>query len=159
MSDIPDNVVSIETRFSEAAPVTLLRERWDACRHEHTWLDGRLRTVGCRDCGEEHLDPFAVLESLALQWSRWQREAETLRKLNTEYHSNQRAQWERARDRHLGANPLHMGLHFSTQADGTVVPRDYVREDGLRGVTIPRDCRRCGSLTSRFDSRWIVSRA
>ena len=106
MSD-SDNVIAISTRLNEAAPVEVLRERWDSCRHEHTSLDLRLRTVGCRDCGEERLDPFEVLAHLARTWSRWHWEAEQLRKLRAAEQASSLARWERARDRHLGANPGH----------------------------------------------------
>lgn len=137
---IPDNVVSIETRFAEAPPVELLQWRYDACRHAHTYLDATLRTVGCRDCGEERLDPFEVLSALAAQWRAWQREAETLRKLNAEYHANRRATWERARDRHLGARPDH---------------RDVLEADLASGV-LPRNCRPCYSLVLHHERRWDV---
>ena len=148
--DLPDNVVSIETKWTEAPPIE--PKPWDymQCRHEHTWLDPKLRTVGCRDCGEERLDPYEVLLYLASEWSSWKREADKLRELNAEYRTNQRDKWVRSCERHLNAHPDHHALHFLTDADGSVIPRD-------RG-TIPRDCRQCASLVIRFDSRWIVKR-
>jgi hypothetical protein len=163
------NVVSIETRFSEAAPVELLQQRYDACRHEHTWLDEKLRLVGCSDCGEERLDAFEVLVHLAKTWRSWKREAENVRRVNAEYHANLRATWERARERHLGAHPEHLPRHFVTQADGSVVPHEYIAamEYNMRrtpssygyAVKIPDDCRACGRLVMQFDSRWIVRSA
>lgn len=150
-SDPQDNVIAISTKFTDAAPVEMLQHRYDACRHEHTILDDKLRTVACRDCGEERLDPFEVLSRLARQWRMWQHEADVVRKLNAEYRDNQRAKWRGARDRHLGANPDH-ARRFVTLPDGEQVPIDG-------GGTIPRDCRPCGNLFLHFDSRWVPSRA
>jgi len=167
MSETPDNVVSIETRLNEVAPLEVARPEWDACRHEHIWLEESLRTCTCRDCGAERVDPFDVLVRLARKWSRWQREAEQLRTLNREYEDNQKARWERARDRHLNAHPEHRARHFIGLPDGAVVPQQYVaardqraRQGGYGiGITIPQDCRQCGSLVVGFDSRWLPSRA
>ena len=152
MKDV-DNVIAIATKLNEAAPVELLQERWDACRHQHTTLDNRLRTVACRDCGEERLDPFEVLSHLAHEWSRWHREAETLRKLNAEYYGNQKAAWDRARDRHLNAN---VGHRESFEAK--------VRAKSDPGMLAGHsrsefDCDRCWSVFLRLDYRWLPRRA
>lgn len=148
-----DNVIAISTKFTDAAPVEMLQPRYDACRHEHTVLDDRLRTVACRDCGEERLDPFEVLSRLARQWRMWQHEAEVVRKLNAEYRDNQRAKWRAARDRHLGARPEH----FGALDDGEMVPVALV--GATTGWTMRGDCRPCYSLLVRFDSRWVPRRA
>ena len=149
MSDIPDNVVSIETRFHEVPPVEHKPYDYLACKHLHTWLDDKLRTVGCRDCGEERLDPFEVLLSLASQWRRWQHEAEMLRKLNGEYTANQRDKWERARDRHLSANPDHRA---------TFNPHRREENRGLwrRGE---QPCRVCDRVEQDYNPRWYPTRA
>ena len=113
-----DNVVDIATRMTEAPPIEVRRRGWDDCGHRHTIIDLKLRTVGCVDCGEERLDPIEVLIALSHQWADWKRQAEQLRKLNEDYATNQRAQWERARDRHLSAHPDHEKRHFVTLKDG-----------------------------------------
>jgi hypothetical protein len=102
-----DNVIEIATRFTEAPPVDVLRAEYDDCRHEHTAINERIRTISCVDCREERLDPIEVLISLARQWRRWQYEAEQLRKLNNDYYRIEREKWERRRDRHLSAHPDH----------------------------------------------------
>jgi hypothetical protein len=160
--ETPDNVIAIETRFTEAPPVDWKPRDYLSCQHEHTMLDEVLRTVGCRDCGEERLDLFEVLLHLARTWRRWQYEAEQLHKLNTEYNTNRRETWERSRDRHIGANPDHKARYWTTMADGFVAPREFVDTDGgarlQGGMTMPQDCRPCYGLYARFDSRWMVRR-
>lgn len=136
----PDNVIAIATRFAGGAPVELLEQRYDTCRHEHTYLDAALRTVGCSDCGEERLDPFEVLAMLAKTWRRWHHEAEQLRKLRAEWQTIEQEKWARARDRHLTANPSH-----------TVTPG---RSSWSRG-----GCRICYHLEVRWNPRWEASRA
>lgn len=136
----PDNVVAIATRWTEVPPVDRMDRDWRACKHAHTMLDETLRTVGCRDCGEERLDPFEVLIHLSRMWRDWQREADELRKLNAEYRSNQRDKWERARDRHLGANPDHAGTL-----------RQEYRGSWTRGE---QPCRTCDRLEQQYDRRW-----
>ena len=138
-----DNVIAISTRLNESPPVEVLRERYDSCRHEHTVLNQRLHTVDCRDCGQERLDPFEVLVHLASTWSRWHHEAESLRKLRADERAASLAAWERARDRHIGANPGHVVDPYRTSWAGdkcrictslehrgsTVVPR---KADAIR---------------------------
>lgn len=103
------NVVDITTKFHEAPPIVDDTPRsWAReCDHKHTSIDTVLRTVGCRDCGEERLDPIEVLISLCRQWDRWRYEAEQLTKLRTEQREHEAGVWTRARDRHLDANPDH----------------------------------------------------
>jgi len=162
---IPDNVVEIAAKMTGAAPVEVKRRAWDGCRHAHTIIDETLRTVACADCGEERLDPIEVLIGLSRQWADWKRQADHLRKLNADYWENQRATWERSRDRHLGAHPDHAKRHFVTLWDGTTVPREFQiaqeantkRKPGDYGyaISIPRDCRPCGNLVRRFEARWL----
>lgn len=142
--DLPDNVVAIETKFTEAPPVDWKPRDYLACQHEHTMLDDKLRTVGCRDCGEERLDPFEVLLHLAHVWHRWHREAEQLQKLNLEYRDNQRDKWERARDRHLVANPTH---------SDSFRPRRRIENRGIwRSGEQP--CATCDRIEQDFNPSW-----
>jgi len=153
MTDIPDNVVSLTTRLTEAAPVQTARPEWDACRHEHVQLDEVLRTADCRDCGAPRVDLFGVLIALARKWSRWEREAEQLRKLNAEHQGNERGKWERAVDRHCNSHPGHRGRLSVKTTD--VEPNAVVMYGaGTRDF----DCRTCWSLYCRFDSRWRVGK-
>jgi hypothetical protein len=137
-----DNIVEIATRFTEAPPIEVRQRQYDDCQHEHTIIDEKLRIVSCVDCREERLDPMEVLIHLARVWRRWRNEADELRKLRTEYREIEREKWERARDRHLGANPSHIASFDATR-------RSWSR-DG---------CRICSSLEVRWNSRWEVTRA
>ncbi len=137
-----DNVVDISTRFSEAPPIDVRRGGWDDCGHKHTIIDEKLRTVSCADCGEERLDPIEVLLSISRQWHSWRRDANALRKLNLEYQSNQREQWERARDRHLNAHPDHRAMFNPS-----------------RGSWEGDGCRQCHKLESRHNFRWYPTPA
>lgn len=145
---MPDNIVNIATRLTEVAPLEVARREWDACKHEHVWLEESLRTCTCRDCGAERVDPFDVLVHLARQWSRWQREAEQLGKLNREYRDNQRDKWERSRDRHLNANPEHR-LGFKPT-------RRIERGGWLRGE---QPCSTCDRIEQGYDPRWFPTPA
>ena len=100
-------VVSITARMQEAPPLEIRRRGYDECGHHHVDLDLTLRTVNCRDCGEERLDPFEHLAYLAREWRHWALQIERLNKLEHEYADRERAKWERARDRHLHAHPDH----------------------------------------------------
>lgn len=146
--EIPDNVIAIETKFTEAPPIDWKGRDYLACQHQHTMLDTVLRTVGCRDCGEERLDLFEVLFHLATTWSRWHREAEALRKLNLEYTGNERDKWERARDRHMSARPDHSGT----------------LQLGRKGwswtnAETTQPCRVCFRLERDYDPRWYPAKA
>ena len=126
MSD--DNVTPLSSRLGRRPPVTVLPRPWDGCQHRATDIDTTLRTVSCHDCGAM-LDPVEVLIGFALDWSRWEREAEALAKLRAGHEADERARWERARDRHLRANPGHVLDPFRTT---------WSRTDG--------HCRICKSL-------------
>jgi hypothetical protein len=142
-------VIDIATRLTEVAPLEVARPEWDACRHEHVWLEESLRTCTCRDCGAERVDPFDVLVRLARKWSRWQREAEQLRTLNAQYVENRRDKWERARDRHLNANPAHRGAFRPTR-----------RQDNGGGWTRgEQPCRTCDRIEQDYDPRWYPTPA
>ena len=147
-----DNVVAIETRFTEAPPVDLLPYRYDECGHRHTILDQGQHRVDCRDCGKEGLDPFGVLVTLAHAWRDRQREADKLRELRAEYQGNQRDQWERARDRHLNANPSHRSAFR---------PRRAIEDHGgwHNWVNGEQPCRTCDRLEMRYDRRWDPTQA
>jgi hypothetical protein len=148
------DVVDIGAKFHEAAPVEVKPRDYLACQHKHTMLDEKLRTIGCRDCGEERLDPFEVLVSLARQWGRWKHEAEGLRKLNAEYQENERAKWDRSRDRHLNAHPDHRAAFDAAIA---ALGDPSRRPLGYSSREFP--CSTCSRVFFRFDSRWIVRRA
>lgn len=152
-----DNIVSIAERLAEPPPIDVLKPDWDACRHEHTVIDEKLRTVACADCREERLDPVEVLIMLARQWRRWQYEAERVGKVNADYRRIQREKWDRRRDRHLAAHPDHR-RQFRDVED-VLAPRAYVdsRDAGLLGVTMPPydECRECYHLTVQFQSGWL----
>lgn len=102
-----DNIITLAARFAGGAPIERKRKDWSACKHPRTTIDQDLRTVGCRDCGEERLDPIEVLIGLALTWEEWQREYGRLMKARQSYDEHDREVWERKRDRHLNANPDH----------------------------------------------------
>jgi len=135
--DTPDKVVSLLERLAEPPPIDLAPPKpYARCGHTHTVLDEHFRSVACRDCGEEALDPFDVLVGLARTWRRWKSEAEALRRLRTEQRTHEAEKWRRARDRHLGAHPAH-GANFPL--------------DGLPDQHhLPRDCRICYSLAVRY---------
>lgn len=155
VGDLPDNVVAIETKWTDAAPVEV-RGRWEgnACSHQHVTVDEVLRTVSCRDCGEERLDPLEVLIMLARTWKRWQREAAMLGRLNAEHEANELGKWERARDRHLGSHPDH-AASFNAKIDAKGDPdRKYIG-DGRSEFA----CDTCWSIYARHSHRWVVRRA
>lgn len=102
-----DNVIALAARFAGGAPIERKGHDWKACRHERTTIDPDLRTVGCRDCGEERLDPIEVLLGLARTWERWQDEYRRLMDARRLSEDHDREVWERRRDRHLNAHPDH----------------------------------------------------
>lgn len=144
-----DNVVDIATRLTEVAPLEVARPDWDACKHEHVWLEESLRTCTCRDCGAERIDPFDVLVHLARKWARWQREAAQLRGLNAQYRDNQRDKWERARDRHLNANPDHRTAFRPTRSV----------ENGGAWQLGEQPCRTCDRLEIGYNPTWYPTPA
>jgi len=154
MSDVPDNIVTLATRLTEAPPVQGGRPEWDACRHEHVVLDEVLRTADCRDCGAARVDLFGVLVALARKWSRWEREAEQLRKLNAEHQGNERGKWERAVDRHCNSHPGHREM---VSRKTTYMEPGAAVMYGAGSIDFD-NCRTCWSLYCRFDNRWRVGR-
>lgn len=105
-----DNVISLAERLTgnkDSAPIERKPKDYLACQHPRTLIDEVLRTVSCRDCAEDRLDPIEVLLGLARQWDRWQYEYKALVDLRRKQADDERSRWERSRDRHLAANPDH----------------------------------------------------
>lgn len=156
-----DNIVSIADRLAEPPPVEVRRPEYDDCKHEHTLIDEKLRTIGCADCREERLDPIEVLIHMARVWGRWQREAEQLRALNNDYYRIEREKWERRRDRHLAAHPDHRS-RYRLHGDMLVpagMPDPRARDAngyGLGQLMPNRDeCRECYYLALHASWRWL----
>lgn len=100
------DVIPLAGRLGKLPPVAVARQPWDGCEHKATSIDTKLRTVACRECGAT-LDPIEVLVGLARQWDSWEYEYQQLMKARAGHEADERAKWERARDRHLNANPTH----------------------------------------------------
>lgn len=143
------NVVSIADRFNEPPPIAVPRDIM-ACNHEHIGIDEKLRTVMCVDCRQERLDPLECLITMARQWHRWKREADALRKLRVEHRQHERDVWERARDRHLNANPTHSidltKTHW-TRAE------EHCRTCSRLELTAPQDVRAEARGDKAFDQK------